>query len=76
MARETLAFCARPENLRVDDAAREVWLSELLNFYPEDFVPAHGASLVDYVNRTLGLTLPLGYAVRFTPYDSTVASQR
>jgi Protein of unknown function, DUF547 len=75
LARETLAFFARPENLRVDDTAREIWLSELLNFYPEDFVPAHGASLVDYVNRTLGLSLPLDYAVRFTRYDWTVAHQ-
>ena len=53
-----------------------VWLSELLNFYPEDFVPAHGTSLVDYVNRTLGLSLPPDYTVRFTPYDWTVAHQR
>ncbi len=75
LARETLAFFARPENLRVDDAARAIWLSELLNFYPNDFVPAHGTSLVDYVNRALGLSLPLDYAVRFTPYDWTVAQQ-
>jgi Protein of unknown function, DUF547 len=75
LARETLAFFARPENLRVDDAAREVWLSELMSFYPEDFVPAHGASLIDYVNRTLALSLPLDYSVRFTPYDWTVAHQ-
>lgn len=75
LARETLAFFARPENLRVDDATRTVWLSELLNFYPEDFVPEHGATLVDYVNRTLGLSLPLDYVVRFTPYDWTVAHQ-
>jgi Protein of unknown function, DUF547 len=75
LARETRAFFARPENLRVDEAAREIWLSELLDFYPEDFVPAHGASLVDYVNRTLGISLPLDYRVRFTPYDWTVARQ-
>jgi Protein of unknown function, DUF547 len=75
LARETLAFFARPENLRVDDAAREVWLSELMSFYPEDFVPAHGASLIDYVNRTLGISLPADYSVRFAPYDWTVAQQ-
>ena len=75
LARETLAFFARPESLRIDDAAREVWLSELLNFYPEDFVPSHGTSLLDYVNRTLGLSLPLDYRVRFTPYDWTLAHQ-
>ena len=75
LMRETRAFFSRPENLRVDDATREVWLSELLSFYPEDFVPAHGASLLDYVNRALGLSLPLDYTVRFTPYDWTVAHQ-
>jgi Protein of unknown function, DUF547 len=75
LAHETLAFFARPESLRIDAAAREVWLSELLNFYPEDFVPAHGKNLVDYVNRTLGLSLPLDYTARFTPYDWTVAHQ-
>jgi hypothetical protein len=76
LARETQAFFARPENLRVDAAAREVWLSELLNFYPEDFVPAHGASLIDYVNRTLDLSLPQAWRLRFTPYDWTVAHQK
>jgi Protein of unknown function, DUF547 len=76
LARETSAFFARPQNLRVDDTAHEVWLSELLNFYPEDFAPAHGTSLVDYVNRTLGLSLPLDYTLRFTPYDWTVAHQQ
>ena len=76
LARETLAFFARTENLRVDDAAREIWLSELLDFYPEDFVPAHGVSLTDYINRALGLSLPQAWPVRFTPYDWTVAQQR
>ena len=75
LMRETRAFFSRPENLRVDDATREVWLSELLSFYPEDFVPAHGSNLIDYVNRALGLSLPLDYSVRFTPYDWTVAHQ-
>jgi hypothetical protein len=75
LARETLAFFSRPENLRVDDAAHEVWLSELMSFYPEDFVPAHGTSLIDYVNRALDLSLPLDYTVLFTPYDWTVAHQ-
>jgi hypothetical protein len=32
-------------------------------------VPAHGSSLIGYVNRTLGRSLPLDYAVRFTPCD-------
>jgi hypothetical protein len=74
--RETLAFFAKPENFRIDDATRTVWLSELLNFYPEDFVPAPSKSLLDYANRYAPKPAPLDHAVKFTPYDWTVANSR
>ena len=76
LARESSAFFAGAENFRVDDAARTVWLSEILSFYPEDFVPAHGSNLIAFANRYAQRTAPLDYAVRFTPYDWTVANSR
>ena len=76
LARETAAFFARPENFRVDHAARTVWLSEILKFYTEDFVPAHGQNLIEYTNHHAATTAPLDYSVRFTPYDWTVANSR
>ena len=76
LARETRAFFARADNFRIDDAARTVWLSEILSFYPEDFVPAHGSNLIAFANRYAQRTAPLDYAVRFTPYDWTVANSR
>lgn len=76
LQREARAFFARSENFRIDEAARTVWLSEILNFYPEDFVPAHGSSLIDFANRYAPRAAPLDYAVRFTPYDWTVANSR
>lgn len=76
LARETRAFFARPENFRIDDAAREVWLNEILDFYTEDFVPGHGRNLIDYANRHAPVQAPLDYRVRFTPYDWTIANQR
>ena len=76
LARETTAFFARPENHRVDHAARTVWLSEILKFYTEDFVPAHGENLIAYANRVVAEPVPLDYRVRFTPYDWTVANSR
>ena len=76
LARETTAFFARPENHRVDHAARTVWLSEILSFYTEDFVPAHGENLIAYTNRHVAEAVPLDYRVRFTPYDWTVANSR
>jgi hypothetical protein len=66
---ETLAFFARPQNFRIDAAARTVWLSELLDFYADDFVPLAAPSLLDYANRYAPAPAPAGYALRFTPYD-------
>ena len=73
---ESSAFFARPENFRVDHTARTVWLSEILKFYTEDFVPEHGRNLIDYANRHVATPAPLDYGVRFTPYDWTVANRR
>ena len=73
---ETRAFFARPANFRVDTPSRTVWLSELLNFYPEDFVPQPATSLLAYANRYAPHAAPADFAVRFTPYDWTVANSR
>ena len=76
LERETRAFFAREENFRIDAGQRTVWLSELLNFYPEDFVPQPAASLLAYANRYAPQPAPLDFNVRFTPYDWTVANSR
>ena len=76
LEREATAFFARPENFRIDAAERTVWLSAILDFYPEDFVPAHGRNLIDYANRHAPERAPLDYRVRFTPYDWTIANQK
>ena len=76
---ETKAFFARPENFRVDDATQTVWLSELLNFYPEDFVPDAAPSLAAYAARYAAVVAgkpppPTNYTTRFAPYDWTIAN--
>ena len=73
---ETRSFFARPENFFVDSANRSVWLSEILDFYAEDFVPAHGRNLIEYANRYAPQPAALNWEVRFTPYDWTVANSR
>ena len=74
--REARAFFARPENFRFDATTRTVWLSEILNFYAEDFVPAHGRNLVAYVNRHAPQAASVDAEVRFTPYDWSIANSR
>jgi Protein of unknown function, DUF547 len=74
--RETRAFFARPENLRIDHAQRTVYFNEILKFYTQDFTPAHAPSLIAYAQRYSLQTLPPDYQVAFTPYDWTVANSR
>ena len=68
------AFFAEPRNLTIDAPRREIWLSEILSFYTEDFL-RRAPSLVDYVQRWRGDKLPHDFAVRFFPYDWTINRQ-
>ena len=76
LAFESAAFFERSENFRVHYSARTVWLSEIRNSYTEDFLPDHGRNLIDYANRHVAAPAPIDCAVRFTPYDRTVANSQ
>ncbi len=67
-------FFAEARNLRIDDAARAVWLSQILDFYPEDFL-AKAPSLNAYANRYAAAPVPEDYRTRFIDYDWTVNRQ-
>jgi Protein of unknown function, DUF547 len=74
--REARAFFARPENLRIDNGQRTVFFNEILKFYTEDFIPAHGPSLIAYAQRYSTQSIPVDYKIAFTPYDWTVANSQ
>ena len=76
LERETRAFFARPENLRIEHDQRTVYFNEILSFYTEDFTPAHAASLIAYAQRYTVSVIPPDYRVAFTPYDWTIADSR
>ena len=76
LERETRAFFARPENLRIEPGQRTIYFNEILSFYTEDFTPAHAPSLIAYAQRYTASVIPPDYQVAFTPYDWTVADSR
>jgi hypothetical protein len=49
-----------------------VYVSELLDFYPEDF----GPDLVGFVARFSPEPIPPGFGVAFIEYDWTIADSR
>ncbi|MGH8589302.1 MAG: hypothetical protein ACREXX_08175, partial [Gammaproteobacteria bacterium] len=70
--RETRRFFSDARNLRVDQAQRTVYVSELLDFYPEDF----GPDLIGFVDRFRPEPIPPGYGVAFIEYDWTISDSR
>ena len=74
LARETRRFFGEARNFSVDDAAKTVRLSEILKFYPDDFL-AKAPSLKQYAARHAGRAVPDDFSVNFIPYDWTVNRQ-
>ncbi len=76
LERESQLFFANPRNMRIDGATQSVYLSEILSFFPEDFVPAHAPNLIAYANRYLPVAANVTWQVKFEPYDWTIANWR
>lgn len=73
LADVTREFFSKENHIHVDHDRNTVWLSEILDFYTEDFVPSgRAADLLPYVNRFVESPLPAGYRVRFIDYDWTI----
>ena len=62
--------------MRVDHANKTIHVSEILDFYTEDFTPAHAPSLIAYINRYLADPIPEDYTLQFSDYDWTIANSR
>lgn len=67
-------FFSEPRNLSIDRAAKVVWVSSILEFYTEDFLQK-APTLIAYINRYGGNSIPADYAVQFIPYDWTINRQ-
>ena len=74
LEREATFFFNESRNVQVDDARRQLRLSEILDFFPADFL-ASAPSLTAYVNRYRASQVPESYTVVFIPYDWTINRQ-
>jgi len=74
LQRETVRFMNDPRHVRVDHAARTVWLSEIFDFFPSDFLVV-APTFVAFADRYRTEPLPADYPVKFIPYDWTISAQ-
>lgn len=69
-------FFNTDKNLRLDADERTVYVSKILDFYTEDFVPSGKVQdLAQYINRYAKMKVPEGYRVKFLDYDWTINQQ-
>ena len=76
LERESKNFFASERNLRVDELTRTVYASEIFSFFPEDFTIQAAPNVIAYINRYAPIRLEESYALRFIPYDWTIANWR
>lgn len=74
LERETRKFFNEDRNVFIDHGKKTVILSEILKFYPSDFL-AKAPSLSAYANFFRTEKIPEEYVVDFRPYDWTVNRQ-
>jgi hypothetical protein len=72
--REARYFFAEERNLRIDSQGKKVTVSEILEFYEEDFTAQEG-SLTAYIDRYTEASIPRDFEVGFFDYDWTVNRQ-
>jgi hypothetical protein len=70
----SVRFFSSPDNVLVDDANRRVYLSELMDFFEEDYL-REAPTLVDFVNQFREPPIPADYEVEFIPYDWSLRRQ-
>jgi hypothetical protein len=72
--REAKKFFNETRNVSVDHDKKRVILSEILKFYPEDFL-SKSPSLSAYANLYRSEKVPENYLIDFRPYDWTINRQ-
>jgi Protein of unknown function, DUF547 len=74
LERESIRFFNEPRNAAVNELSKTVTISEILKFFPEDFL-AKSPSLIAYVNRYRAVKVPEDFKVEFRDFDWTVNRQ-
>ena len=69
-------FFAKEVHFFRNDDKSEVWVSEILDFYTEDFAASGKANdLIPYLNRYVAEQIPNDWRVKFIDYDWTINQQ-
>ncbi len=65
-------FFNSSKNVKFDDTEKTVYLTQIFDFFPKDFVPHKAPNFIDYVNLFRDVAVPTDYKQKFIDYDWTV----
>ncbi|MGG5891142.1 DUF547 domain-containing protein [Falsiroseomonas sp. HC035] len=68
-------FCESGYHVRPAPDRRAVFVSQIFQFFTEDFVPAKAPTILAYVNRWRRDPVPADWTLRYFDYDWTINSQ-
>jgi hypothetical protein len=68
-------FCESGYHVRPDPARQAVFVSQIFQFFREDFVPAKAPTILAYVNRWRRQPVPEAWTLRFVDYDWSINRQ-
>ena len=72
----TYEFFNKQKHFYLDDKRKRVYVSEILDFYTEDFVASGKAKdLPQYINQYIEQPIPASYKLRFIDYDWRINAQ-
>lgn len=72
----TYEFFNKQKHFYLDDKRKRVYVSEILDFYTEDFVASGKAKdLPQYINQYIEQPIPANYKLRFIDYDWRINAQ-
>lgn len=72
----SIEFFNSEKHVQVNNDKKEVAVTEIIKFFPEDFVPVKASSVVNYVNLYRKNPVPQDYKVRYISYDWTINNSR
>lgn len=67
-------FFREKRNLVIDETKKTVFATEILDFFPEDFL-VKSPSQIDFINQYVKTKIPADYDLNYIPYDWTVIDQ-
>lgn len=72
LQKQAVEFFNSEINIRLNNQKKKVVVTEILKFFPKDFVPRKAPSVIEYINLYRQEKIPLDFKTEYISYDWTI----